>query len=77
MLNYFNTTGVDFVAAGGTCTYYYDRAGDPVTDPEPATPTVPVVRPRRRTWSASRTRSWRPSTPWMPTWSRWRKSRTR
>ncbi len=32
VLNYFNTTGVDFVAAGGTCTYYKDRLGDPVTD---------------------------------------------
>jgi predicted extracellular nuclease len=32
VLNYFNTTGEDFVAAGGTCTYYTDRAGDPVTD---------------------------------------------
>ncbi len=32
VLNYFNTTGVDFVAAGGTCTYYVDRVDDPVTD---------------------------------------------
>ncbi len=34
VLNYFNTTGEDFVAAGGghTCTYYNDRAGVPITD---------------------------------------------
>ncbi|MGD9960075.1 ExeM/NucH family extracellular endonuclease, partial [Nocardioides sp.] len=32
VLNYFNTTGTDFVAAGGSCTYYNDRAGDPVTN---------------------------------------------
>lgn len=32
VLNYFNTTGEDFVAAGGTCTYYTDRFGDPVAN---------------------------------------------
>ncbi len=32
VLNYFNTTGVDFVNAGGSCTYYSDRVGNPVTD---------------------------------------------
>jgi len=33
VLNYFNTTGEDWVTSGrGTCTYYNDRAGDPVTD---------------------------------------------
>ncbi len=34
VLNYFPTTGADFVASGaGTCSYYYDRTGtDPVTD---------------------------------------------
>jgi 5'-nucleotidase len=32
VLNYFNTTGVDFVAAGGTCTYFTDRDGNPVTN---------------------------------------------
>jgi 5'-nucleotidase len=32
VLNYFNTTGADFVTAGGTCSYFRDRAGDPVTD---------------------------------------------
>ena len=33
MLNYFNTTGEDWVAAGRTrCTFFNDRAGDPVTD---------------------------------------------
>ncbi|NYG55666.1 ExeM/NucH family extracellular endonuclease [Nocardioides perillae] len=32
VLNYFNTTGADFEAAGGTCTYYRDRAGDEVTN---------------------------------------------
>ncbi|MBD8869842.1 ExeM/NucH family extracellular endonuclease [Nocardioides donggukensis] len=30
VLNYFNTTGTDFVAAGGSCTYFSDRTGDPV-----------------------------------------------
>ena len=30
VLNYFNTTGVDYVAAGGECTYYNDRDGEPV-----------------------------------------------
>ncbi|MCW2793196.1 MAG: Endonuclease/exonuclease/phosphatase [Nocardioides sp.] len=34
VLNYFNTTGVDYVAAGGghTCTYFNDRDGNHVTD---------------------------------------------
>ena len=32
VLNYFNTTGKDFVAAGGSCTFFNDRLGDPVTD---------------------------------------------
>jgi predicted extracellular nuclease len=34
VLNYFNTTGEDWVAEGGghTCTYFNDRAGDPVGD---------------------------------------------
>ena len=32
VLNYFNTTGQDYVAAGGACTYYTDRAGTPITD---------------------------------------------
>ncbi len=32
VLNFFNTTGVDFVAAGGQCTYYDDRDGNHVTD---------------------------------------------
>ena len=27
VLNFFNTTGVDYEAAGHTCTYYNDRAG--------------------------------------------------
>jgi 5'-nucleotidase len=31
VLNYFNTTGMDYEAAGGSCSYYYDRAGDEVT----------------------------------------------
>ena len=31
VLNYFDTTGEDFVAAGGACSYHTDRAGDPVT----------------------------------------------
>lgn len=30
VLNYFNTTGKDYVEAGGSCTYYIDRDGDPV-----------------------------------------------
>jgi predicted extracellular nuclease len=33
VLNYFNTTGVEWAAMpGNSCTYYKDRAGDPVTD---------------------------------------------
>jgi 5'-nucleotidase len=32
VLNYFNTTGKDWIAAGHTCTFFNDRAGDPVTD---------------------------------------------
>jgi 5'-nucleotidase len=32
VLNYFNTTGADWVAAGHTCTFYNDRTGDPVSD---------------------------------------------
>ena len=32
VLNYFNTTGTDWVAAGHTCSFYNDRTGDPVTD---------------------------------------------
>ena len=31
VLNYFDTTGEDWVASGGSCTYYVDRADDPVT----------------------------------------------
>ncbi len=31
VLNYFPTTGEDFVDAGGTCTWFNDRAGEPVT----------------------------------------------
>ncbi len=31
VLNYFNTTGEDFVAAGGSCSYFTDRAGEEVT----------------------------------------------
>ncbi len=31
VLNYFPTTGADFVAAGGECSWYDDRAGDHVT----------------------------------------------
>ena len=31
VLNYFTTTGEDFVASGGRCSYYEDRAGEPVT----------------------------------------------
>ncbi len=32
MLNYFPTTGEEFVASGlGTCTYFNDRAGNPIT----------------------------------------------
>jgi 5'-nucleotidase len=32
VLNYFNTTGADWVAQGHTCTFYTDRTGDPVGD---------------------------------------------
>lgn len=31
VLNYFTTTGADYVAAGGACTFYTDRTGEPVT----------------------------------------------
>ena len=31
VLNYFNTTGSQFEANGGTCSYYLDRQDDPVT----------------------------------------------
>jgi predicted extracellular nuclease len=31
VLNYFPTTGQEFVAAGGSCSTYKDRAGNPVT----------------------------------------------
>ncbi len=31
VLNYFPTTGADFVASGGTCSWYDDRAGNHVT----------------------------------------------
>ncbi len=31
VLNYFPTTGADFVASGGKCTWYNDRAGNHVT----------------------------------------------
>jgi 5'-nucleotidase len=31
VLNYFPTTGVDFVASGGSCSWYDDRAGEHVT----------------------------------------------
>ena len=31
VLNYFNTTGADYEAAGGSCDYFTDRAGDEVT----------------------------------------------
>ena len=34
VLNYFNTTGEDFVAAGGSCTYFTDRDGEEVTNDE-------------------------------------------
>jgi predicted extracellular nuclease len=32
VLNYFNTTGADYEAAGGECTFFEDRDGDPVTN---------------------------------------------
>jgi predicted extracellular nuclease len=31
VLNYFPTTGADYVAAGGSCTFYDDRAGNHIT----------------------------------------------
>jgi hypothetical protein len=31
VLNFFTETGADFVADGGTCSFYNDRAGNPVT----------------------------------------------
>ena len=41
VLNYFTTTGQDAEAKGATCTFYTDRAGDPVTV---NTCTAPAVR---------------------------------
>jgi 5'-nucleotidase len=32
VLNYFNTTGMDWIDAGHTCTFFKDRVGNPVTD---------------------------------------------
>jgi predicted extracellular nuclease len=34
VLNYFNTTGMEWVSSGHTCTFYDDRAGSHVTDKE-------------------------------------------
>jgi predicted extracellular nuclease len=34
VLNYFNTTGTDWISAGHTCTFFNDRVGDPVGDRE-------------------------------------------
>jgi 5'-nucleotidase len=31
VLNYFTTTGDDYVASGGSCTFFNDRAGNPIT----------------------------------------------
>jgi 5'-nucleotidase len=31
VLNYFTTTGDDYVAGGGSCTFFNDRAGNPIT----------------------------------------------
>ena len=46
VLNFFPTTGEEFVASGlGTCTYFTDRDGNPITQQLAATPTVRVVRP--------------------------------
>jgi 5'-nucleotidase len=39
VLNYFTTTGVDYVAGGGTCSYYNDRSGAPITTNSCGTPT--------------------------------------
>ncbi len=40
VLNYFSTTGVDYVAGGGTCTFYTDREGAAVTTNECGTPSA-------------------------------------
>lgn len=40
VLNYFNTTGEDFVANGGTCSYYTDRDGNPIAN-DTCTPNGP------------------------------------
>ena len=40
VLNYFSTTGEEFVASGGTCEYYVDRTGAPVNNRE-CTPNGP------------------------------------
>lgn len=40
VLNYFNTTGEDFVANGGSCTFYTDRDDNPIANDE-CTPNGP------------------------------------
>ncbi|MCW2840855.1 MAG: glutamate--cysteine ligase [Aeromicrobium sp.] len=38
VLNYFTTTGADYVTAGGKCSYYNDRDDNPITTNECGTP---------------------------------------
>ena len=85
VLNYFNTTGEDWIAQGHTCTFFNDRTGDPVGDnvcsangPRGAAESrvAPTSPTRRPTSSGSRSRRSRRSTPWTPTSCRWRRSRT-
>ena len=46
VLNYFPTTGEEFVSSGlGTCTYYTRPRRQPRSRSTPATPTVPAVPP--------------------------------
>ena len=65
VLNYFPTTGQDFVALGGgrTCTYFNDRAGNPVTNNSCNPQRPPRRRRAPRTSSVSRPRSSPRSTP--------------
>ena len=63
VLNYFPTTGVEFVSSSlGTCSYYTDRAGDPVTNnscnpngPRGAANDVNLVRQRDKIVAAINT----------------------
>ena len=78
VLNYFPTDRRRRRAgAGHTCTYFIDRAGNPITSQHLQPGNGPRGAARhRRLRCASRPRSSPRSTRWTPTSSRWRRSRT-